>query len=185
MTLTCLPPVTPTRQPELSTSASPTPNHPNHPPPIPAPPSHPPPRPHTMVFAATRRFLRRNRTPLLLTTAIAGASYLTITYITSKLTSAKSRLHSERIAREKSSPSPPPSIPFLTSCSINRRFQQNQEDSTYTTLALLPTLSTSLHTTYPTETHTSTLQSRKTARLSSTPTPATDSDALSTTSSTT
>lgn len=54
-----------------------------------------------MVFDATRRFLRRNRTNIFVGAGIAATGYLAVNYITSKITDAKSRMQSERVAREK------------------------------------------------------------------------------------
>jgi len=50
-------------------------------------------------------------------------------------------------------------------CSINRRFQQNQEDCTYTVLALLPTATENIVKEFPVESLTQELQQKKAARI--------------------
>ncbi|CAN8096315.1 unnamed protein product [Discula destructiva] len=74
------------------------------------------------MFAATRRWLRRNKTPLTITVGLIGAGYVVTQYVVSKLNEARERMANDRIAKEN----------------LRRRFQQNQEDCTYTVLALLP-----------------------------------------------
>lgn len=75
------------------------------------------------MFAATRRWFRRNRTPIAIGLGVVGAGYVATQYILNKLNDARERMSSDRIAKEN----------------LRRRFQQNQEDCTYTVLALLPT----------------------------------------------
>lgn len=75
------------------------------------------------MFDNTRAFLRRNARPLTFTLTFATATYLTVSYLFSKLTESRQRTADERIAREN----------------LRRRFAQNQEDCTYTVLALVPT----------------------------------------------
>ncbi|KAJ4391833.1 peroxin [Gnomoniopsis smithogilvyi] len=80
------------------------------------------------MFAATRRWLRRNRTPITVTVGLIGAGYVVTQYVVSKLNEARERMSNDRIAKEN----------------LRRRFQQNQEDCTYTVLALLPTAATKI-----------------------------------------
>ncbi|KUI65125.1 Peroxisomal biogenesis factor 3 [Cytospora mali] len=75
------------------------------------------------MFAATRRWFRRNRTPIAIGLGVVGAGYVATQYILNKLNDARERMSSDRIAKEN----------------LRRRFRQNQEDCTYTVLALLPT----------------------------------------------
>ncbi|ROV87369.1 hypothetical protein VSDG_09874 [Cytospora chrysosperma] len=75
------------------------------------------------MFASTRRWFRRNRTPIAIGLGVVGAGYVATQYILNKLNDARERMSSDRIAKEN----------------LRRRFQQNQEDCTYTVLALLPT----------------------------------------------
>ncbi|KAJ4424169.1 peroxin [Gnomoniopsis sp. IMI 355080] len=80
------------------------------------------------MFAATRRWFRRNRTPITVTVGLIGAGYVVTQYVVSKLNEARERMSNERISKEN----------------LRRRFQQNQEDCTYTVLALLPTAATKI-----------------------------------------
>ncbi|RYP80385.1 hypothetical protein DL770_006253 [Monosporascus sp. CRB-9-2] len=75
------------------------------------------------MLSATRRWLRRNRTPLAVGAGVLGAGYLATQYVLGRINSARERLSGDRIAREN----------------LRRRFEQNQEDCTFTVLALLPT----------------------------------------------
>ncbi|KAM7204987.1 Peroxin-3 domain containing protein [Rhypophila sp. PSN 637] len=76
------------------------------------------------MFAATRRWFRRNRTPIAIGVGVVGAGYVVTSYILNKLNDARERMSSDRIAKEN----------------LRRRFEQNQEDCTFTVLALLPTV---------------------------------------------
>ncbi|KAG8166207.1 hypothetical protein KVR01_004759 [Diaporthe batatas] len=78
------------------------------------------------MFAATRRWFRRNRTPIAIGVGVLGAGYVATQYVLNKLNDARERMSGDRIAKEN----------------LRRRFQQNQEDCTYTVLALLPTATT-------------------------------------------
>ncbi|KAJ0114018.1 hypothetical protein J7T55_007852 [Diaporthe amygdali] len=78
------------------------------------------------MFAATRRWFRRNRTPIAIGVGVVGAGYVVTQYVLNKLNDARERMSGDRIAKEN----------------LRRRFQQNQEDCTYTVLALLPTATT-------------------------------------------
>ncbi|KAH6664335.1 Peroxin-3 family protein [Plectosphaerella plurivora] len=75
------------------------------------------------MFSATRRWFNRNRTPLAIGAGLVGAGYLATQYVLNKLSDARERMSSDRIAKEN----------------LRRRFEQNQEDCTFTVLALLPT----------------------------------------------
>ncbi|KAK3313860.1 peroxisomal biogenesis factor 3-like protein [Apodospora peruviana] len=80
------------------------------------------------MFAATRCWFRRNRTPIAISVGVVGAGYVVTNYILNKLNDARERMSSDRIAKEN----------------LRRRFEQNQEDCTYTVLALLPTATTNI-----------------------------------------
>ncbi|KAK3692399.1 Peroxin-3 [Podospora appendiculata] len=80
------------------------------------------------MFAATRRWFRRNRTPIAITAGVIGAGYVVTHYVLNKLNDARERMSSDRIAKEN----------------LRRRFEQNQEDCTFTVLALLPTATTNI-----------------------------------------
>ncbi|KAK4115086.1 Peroxin-3, partial [Canariomyces notabilis] len=80
------------------------------------------------MFAATRRWFQRNRTPVAIGLGVVGAGYVVTTYVLGKLRDARERMSSDRIAKEN----------------LRRRFEQNQEDCTFTVLALLPTATTNI-----------------------------------------
>ncbi|KAH8673807.1 peroxin-3 protein [Xylariales sp. PMI_506] len=75
------------------------------------------------MFAATRSWFKRNRTPIAIGAGVIGAGYLATQYVLAKINDARERMSSDRIAKEN----------------LRRRFEQNQEDCTFTVLALLPT----------------------------------------------
>ncbi|KAL2188326.1 Peroxin-3 [Thermothelomyces heterothallicus CBS 203.75] len=75
------------------------------------------------MLAATKRWFRRNRTPIAIGLGVVGAGYIVTNYVSAKLRDARERMSSDRIAKEN----------------LRRRFEQNQEDCTFTVLALLPT----------------------------------------------
>ncbi|KAI2626726.1 Peroxin-3 [Hypoxylon sp. NC1633] len=75
------------------------------------------------MISATRRWFRRNRTPIAIGVGVIGAGYLATQYVLSRINDARERMSSDRIAKEN----------------LRRRFEQNQEDCTFTVLALLPT----------------------------------------------
>ncbi|KAK4123190.1 Peroxin-3 [Parathielavia appendiculata] len=80
------------------------------------------------MLAATRRWFRRNRTPIAIGVGVVGVGYVVSSYIVGKLRDARERMSSDRIAKEN----------------LRRRFEQNQEDCTFTVLALLPTATTNI-----------------------------------------
>ncbi|KAF8244701.1 Peroxin-3 [Wilcoxina mikolae CBS 423.85] len=101
------------------------------------------------MFEGTRNFFKRNRTNLAVGFGLAGAGYLAVQFIGNKLAEARTRMMSDRVAKEN----------------INRRFQQNQEDCTYTVLALLPTATENIVKEFPVESLTQELQQKKAARI--------------------
>ncbi|EGO57577.1 hypothetical protein NEUTE1DRAFT_121971 [Neurospora tetrasperma FGSC 2508] len=80
------------------------------------------------MFASTRQWFKRNRTPLAIGAGVVGAGYVATQYVLTKLNNARERMSSDRIAKEN----------------LRRRFEQNQEDCTFTVLALLPTATTNI-----------------------------------------
>lgn len=64
------------------------------------------------MFAATRRWFRRNRTPLAIGVGVVGAGYMVTQYVLSRINDARERMSSDRIAKEKYD-IPPPN---LSSC---------------------------------------------------------------------
>ncbi|KAG5913523.1 hypothetical protein E4U42_001082 [Claviceps africana] len=75
------------------------------------------------MFESARRWLRNNRTSIAISVGIVGAGYVATQYVLNKINDARERMSSDRIAKEN----------------LRRRFEQNQEDCTFTVLALLPT----------------------------------------------
>lgn len=53
------------------------------------------------MFAATRRWFRRNRTPIAVGVGLLGAGYLATQYVVGKIKEARERMSSDRIAKEK------------------------------------------------------------------------------------
>ncbi|KAG6102716.1 hypothetical protein E4U30_002252 [Claviceps sp. LM220 group G6] len=75
------------------------------------------------MFSSARRWLRNNRTSIACGVGIIGTGYIAAQYVLNKIVDARERMSSDRIAQEN----------------LRRRFEQNQEDCTFTVLALLPT----------------------------------------------
>ncbi|PMD28247.1 Peroxin-3 [Hyaloscypha hepaticicola] len=101
------------------------------------------------MISATRRWLKRNRTPLAIGFGVLGAGYVATQYVLGKISDARERMSSDRIAREN----------------LRRRFEQNQEDCTFTVLALLPTATDNIIHELETERITYELQQQKAAKL--------------------
>ncbi|TDZ71755.1 Peroxisomal biogenesis factor 3 [Colletotrichum trifolii] len=97
------------------------------------------------MFDATRRWFRRNRTPLAVGVGVVGAGYVVTQYVLGKINDARERMSSDRIAKEN----------------LRRRFEQNQEDCTFTVLALLPSATTNILETMNTEKITYEIQQMK------------------------
>lgn len=53
------------------------------------------------MLSATRRWLRRNRTPVAIGVGVVGAGYLATQYVLNKINDARERMSSDRIAKEK------------------------------------------------------------------------------------
>lgn len=101
------------------------------------------------MIGATRRWIRRNRKGLTIGAGIIGVGYLAGQYVLSKVSEARERMSSDRIAREN----------------LRRRFEQNQTDCTYTVLALLPTAAEGILDALPVEELTQELQRKRAERL--------------------
>lgn len=102
----------------------------------------------TTLYQRSKAWLTRNRTPLLITTSVLGGTYLLAQYALTKLTETRQRLTDDRLAREN----------------LRRRFAQNQEDCTYTVLALLPTAAENIVGALEVERVTGELQARRAVR---------------------
>ncbi|KAJ5099404.1 Peroxin-3 [Penicillium argentinense] len=101
------------------------------------------------MIGATRRWFQRNRKGLAIGAGVLGAGYLAGQYLLSKISEARERMSSDRIAREN----------------LRRRFEQNQTDCTYTVLALLPTATENVIEALPVEELTKELQQKRAERL--------------------
>ncbi|TFB05414.1 Peroxisomal biogenesis factor 3 [Trichoderma ghanense] len=87
------------------------------------------------MLSSARRWVHRNRTPIAIGLGVVGAGYAVTQYVMSKINDARERMSSDRIAKEN----------------LRRRFEQNQEDCTFTVLALLPTATGNIVTALNTE----------------------------------
>ncbi|KAJ5198952.1 Peroxin-3 [Penicillium cf. griseofulvum] len=101
------------------------------------------------MIGATRRWFQRNRKGLAIGAGVIGAGYMAGQYVLSKISEARERMSSDRIAREN----------------LRRRFEQNQTDCTYTVLALLPTAAENIIDALPVEELTKELQQKRAERL--------------------
>ncbi|KAJ6164469.1 hypothetical protein N7470_003141 [Penicillium chermesinum] len=101
------------------------------------------------MIGAARRWLKRNRKGLAIGAGVLGAGYLAGQYVLSKISEARERMSSDRIAREN----------------LRRRFEQNQTDCTYTVIALLPTATENIVEALPVEDLTKELQKKRAERL--------------------
>jgi len=68
------------------------------------------------MISASRRWLRRNRTPLAIGFGVVGAGYVATQYVLGKISDARERMSSDRIAREK----------YVTLCLINITFMHTK-----------------------------------------------------------
>ncbi|OAA74120.1 Peroxin-3 [Cordyceps fumosorosea ARSEF 2679] len=100
------------------------------------------------MISTVRGWFRRNRTPIAIGVGIVGAGYVVSQYVMSKISDARERMTSERISKEN----------------LRRRFEQNQEDCTFTVLALLPTATANVLAEMNTEQITYEIQQAKTAK---------------------
>lgn len=53
------------------------------------------------MIASSRKWLRRYRTPMAIGLGVVGVGYVATKYVLSKITDARERMSSDRIAREK------------------------------------------------------------------------------------
>lgn len=117
------------------------------------------------MIDATRKWLRRNRTNFAIGFGVIGIGYIAGQYVLSKIKEAQERMAGDRIAKEKYALLELPIFQSLTTTSLRRRFQQNQEDCTITVLELLPTVSENIIEALPSETILDELQQKKAQRL--------------------
>jgi peroxin-3 len=102
------------------------------------------------MIQSTRNWLRRNRTNFAIGAGVLGTAYLAGQYALGKFGEARQRMSDERIAKEN----------------LRRRFEQNQEDCTFTVLAILPTATEKILDAIPVEQVLEELQRQKAERLS-------------------
>lgn len=135
------------------------------------------------MISATRSWFKRNRTNFAIGAGVLGAGYLATQYVLSKVTETRQRMSDERIAKEKYAT-------FFYSIShvildakffssLRRRFGQNQEDCTFTVLAILPTATENILQALPVEATLAELQRQKAERLARSVGAPSESDALS------
>ena len=119
-----------------------------------------------MMIDATRKWLRRNRTNFAIGFGVIGTGYIAGQYVLSKIKEAQERMAGDRIAKEKYALLELLRLlRSLTTTSLRRRFQQNQEDCTITVLELLPTVSENIIEALPSEKILDELQQKKAQRL--------------------
>lgn len=104
---------------------------------------------HSTMIQSTRNWLRRNRTNFAIGAGVLGTAYLAGQYALGKFSEARQRMSEERIAKEN----------------LRRRFEQNQEDCTFTVLAILPTATEKILDAIPVEQVLEELQRQKAERL--------------------
>ncbi|KAG8630418.1 hypothetical protein KVT40_002037 [Elsinoe batatas] len=101
------------------------------------------------MLERTRQWFWRNRTRFAVGAATVSGIYLAGQYAWGKWLEAQQRMGEERIAKEN----------------LRRRFEQNQEDCTFTVLALLPTVRDEVIGAFPVEEISTELQKQKAERL--------------------
>lgn len=106
-------------------------------------------------------FLNRHKRKLVITAGMAAGSYFIVDYVKTKFFELQDRLATERAAQEN----------------LKRRFEQNQQDATFTIMALLPSVSRQILEKYPVEKITQELQAKRSEQKA---TKSTASDADST-----
>lgn len=53
------------------------------------------------MFSSARRWMRQNRTPIAIGAGVIGAGYVVTQYVFSRISDARERMSSDRIAKEK------------------------------------------------------------------------------------
>ncbi|KXN82906.1 Peroxisomal biogenesis factor 3 [Leucoagaricus sp. SymC.cos] len=106
------------------------------------------------MFASLKTYVSDRRAGITKTAGFVGGLYLAKLYISNRLDEVKARIEQERAAKD----------------SLNRRFQQTQDDVSYTVLALLPTLGDQILENMDVEAITKELQARSKARNARQPT---------------
>ncbi|KAF5350494.1 hypothetical protein D9756_008479 [Leucocoprinus leucothites] len=100
------------------------------------------------MFSSLTSYVSDRKAGIAKTAGFVGGLYIAKHYISDRLDEVKARLEQERAARD----------------SLRRRFQQTQDDVSYTAMALLPTLGDQILETMDVESITKELQTRSKAR---------------------
>ncbi|ANB11994.1 Pex3p [Sugiyamaella lignohabitans] len=104
------------------------------------------------MFQSASNLVKRHKRKILVATGLVAGGYFVIDYVKNKFFELQDRLATERQAREN----------------LKRRFEQNQEDATFTIMALLPSLASQIMEKYPVEKITQELQAKRTERIATT-----------------
>lgn len=97
------------------------------------------------MFDSIGGFLNRHKRKLMVMAGLTAGSYFIVDYVKTKFFELQDRLATERAAQEN----------------LKRRFEQNQQDATFTIMALLPSMSTQILEKYPVEKITQELQAKR------------------------
>jgi peroxin-3 len=119
------------------------------------------------MFSTLRNYVAERKGGIAKTAGFVGGLYIAKSYISDRLDEVKVRLEQERTAKDRQvcffSESQVMTRAYLF-LSLRRRFQQTQEDVSYTALALLPTLGDQILEYMDVEAITKELQNRSKAR---------------------
>ncbi|KAF5093603.1 hypothetical protein D0Z00_003969 [Geotrichum galactomycetum] len=100
------------------------------------------------MISAVTGFLNRHKRKFFVTAGVIASGYLAVDYLKSKFFELQDKLATERAAKEN----------------LRRRFEQNQQDATFTIMALLPSLFIDVLEKYPVEKITQELQAKRTEK---------------------
>lgn len=105
--------------------------------------------PQPTMISAISGFLNRHKRKFIVAAGVVASGYLAVDYLKTKFFELQDRLATERAAKEN----------------LRRRFEQNQQDATFTIMALLPGLSQDVLEKYQVENITKELQAKRTERV--------------------
>ena len=112
------------------------------------------------MLESVKGYIHERRNGLTTAVTFVGGLYLAKHYIQDRLDEVKAKLEQERAAQDRYDIHILEEIYILIPPSLRRRFQQTQEDVSYTILALIPTLSEQILNQMNIEALTQELQSR-------------------------